>query len=103
MVLSCCHGAIEQIRIEGVIGIAQAFLGSGARSMLGTRCGGGRGEGGGGHEAQSSVSLIFLQHFEVFCDLFLYRPTGTLNRFVLYDTKKQNTVDGDVIFASVLQ
>ena len=61
------------------------------------------GGGGGGHEAQLSVSLMFLQHFEVFCDLFLYRPTGTLNRFVLYDTKKQNTVDGDVIFASVLQ
>lgn len=48
------------------------------------------GGGGGGHEAQLSVSLMFLQHFEVFCDLFLYRPTGTLNRFVLYDTKKQN-------------
>ena len=38
MVLSCCHGAIRQIRIEGVIGIAQAFLGSGARSMLAARC-----------------------------------------------------------------
>jgi len=34
VVLSCCHSARGQIRAEGVIGIAQAFLGSGARSVL---------------------------------------------------------------------
>ena len=34
MVLSCCHSAKGQIRAEGVIGIARAFLGSGARSVL---------------------------------------------------------------------
>ena len=34
VVLSCCHSACGQIRAEGVIGIARAFLGSGARSVL---------------------------------------------------------------------
>ena len=34
VVLSCCHSGLGQIRAEGVIGIARAFLGSGARSVL---------------------------------------------------------------------
>ena len=34
VVLSCCHSARGQIRAEGVVGIAHAFLGSGARSVL---------------------------------------------------------------------
>ena len=34
MVLSCCHSTRGPIRAEGVIGIARAFLGSGARSVL---------------------------------------------------------------------
>ena len=34
VVLSCCHSGSGQIRAEGVIGIARAFLGSGARSVL---------------------------------------------------------------------
>ena len=34
VVLSCCHSALGQIRAEGVVGIARAFLGSGARSVL---------------------------------------------------------------------
>ena len=34
VVLSCCHSADGQIRAEGVVGIARAFLGSGARSVL---------------------------------------------------------------------
>ena len=34
VVLSCCHSARGKIRSEGVIGIARAFLGSGARSVL---------------------------------------------------------------------
>ena len=34
VVLSCCHSACGQIGVEGVIGIARAFLGSGARSVL---------------------------------------------------------------------
>ena len=34
VVLSCCHSARGQIRAEGVVGIARAFLGSGAGSVL---------------------------------------------------------------------
>ena len=34
VVLSCCHSAKGQIRAEGMVGIARAFLGSGARSVL---------------------------------------------------------------------
>ena len=34
VVLSCCHSATGRVRAEGVIGIARAFLGSGARSVL---------------------------------------------------------------------
>ena len=34
VVLSCCHSGRGHIRAEGVIGIARAFLGSGARSVL---------------------------------------------------------------------
>ena len=34
VVLSCCHSGRGQIKSEGIIGIAQAFLGSGARSVL---------------------------------------------------------------------
>ena len=36
VVLSCCHSATGNIRAEGVIGIARAFLGAGARSVLAT-------------------------------------------------------------------
>ena len=34
VVLSCCHSARGEIKAEGVVGIARAFLGSGARSVL---------------------------------------------------------------------
>ena len=34
VVLGCCHSGSGQIRAEGIIGIARAFLGSGARSVL---------------------------------------------------------------------
>ncbi|KAL9987596.1 hypothetical protein ACROYT_G001932 [Oculina patagonica] len=34
VVLSCCHSGRGQIRAEGVVGIARAFLGSGVRSVL---------------------------------------------------------------------
>ncbi len=34
VVLSCCHSAHGQVKAEGVVGIARAFLGSGARSVL---------------------------------------------------------------------
>ena len=34
VVLSCCHSGRGEIKVEGVIGIARAFLASGARSVL---------------------------------------------------------------------
>ncbi|KAK2566301.1 Tetratricopeptide repeat protein 28 [Acropora cervicornis] len=34
VVLSCCHSAEGEIKAEGVVGIARAFLGAGARSVL---------------------------------------------------------------------
>ena len=34
VVLSCCHSARGEIRSEGVVGIARAFLASGARAVL---------------------------------------------------------------------
>ena len=37
VVLSCCHTADGEIRAEGVVGMAHAFLGSGARSVLAAR------------------------------------------------------------------
>ena len=37
------------------------------------------------HEVQLSVSLMFLPHFDVLCDLLLNRCTATWNLFVLYN------------------
>ena len=37
------------------------------------------------HEAQPSVSLMFLPHFDVLCDLLLNRRTATWNLFVKYN------------------
>ena len=34
VVLSCCHSGRVDIKAEGVVGIARAFLGAGARSVL---------------------------------------------------------------------
>lgn len=34
VVLSCCHSSQGEIKAEGVVGIARAFLGAGARSVL---------------------------------------------------------------------
>ena len=34
VVLSCCHSGQGKIKAEGVVGIARAFLGAGARSVL---------------------------------------------------------------------
>ena len=37
------------------------------------------------HEAQLSVSLMFLPHFDVLCDLLLNRRIATWNLFVLFN------------------
>ena len=36
------------------------------------------------HEPQASVSLLFLPHFDVLCDLLLNRPKAPWNLFVFY-------------------
>ena len=33
-VLSCCHSGRGKVKAEGVVGIARAFLGAGARSVI---------------------------------------------------------------------
>ena len=45
------------------------------------------------HEPQASVSLMFLPHFDVCCDLLLNRPTATWNLFVLYNDQKRKKTD----------
>ena len=47
----------------------------------------------GGTQAPLSLSLMFLLHFDVFCDLLLYRPT----------IPRKNSASGDVIYRSILQ
>ena len=39
------------------------------------------------HEAQPSVSLMILPHFEVICNLLLNRSTEMRNLSVIYDKK----------------
>ena len=43
------------------------------------------------HEALPSVSLMFLPHFDILCDLLLNRRTATWNLFVLYNKKLKYT------------
>ena len=43
------------------------------------------------HEAEPSVSLMFLPHFDVLCDLLLKRRTATWNLFVVYNKKLKHT------------
>lgn len=52
------------------------------------------------NKIQLSVSLIFLQHFDVYCDLLLYRPMVTWSLF-FYMEKEQNVMNGVVICVSV--
>ena len=44
------------------------------------------------HEAQPSVSLMFLPHFDVLRDLLLNRRTATWNLFVLYNKELKYTL-----------
>ena len=37
------------------------------------------------HKAQPNVSLMFLPHFDILCDLLLNRCMATWNLFVLYN------------------
>ena len=49
------------------------------------------------HEAQLSVSLMFLPHFDVLCDLLLNRRTATWNLFVLNNKELKKSFNDDVI------
>ena len=55
------------------------------------------------HEVQPSVSLMFLPHFDVLCDLLLNRRVATWNLFVLYNKELKKSLNDDVIYMSVLQ
>ena len=55
------------------------------------------------HEAQPSVSLMFLPHFDVLCDLLLNRRMATWNLFVLYNKElkiRKKSFNDDVIYTS---
>ena len=55
------------------------------------------------HEAQLSVSLLFLPRFEVLCDLLLNRCMATWTLFVLYNKELKKSFNDDIIYMSVLQ
>ena len=55
------------------------------------------------HEAQPNVSLMFLPHFDVLCDLLMNRRTATWNLFVLNNKEFKKSLNDDVIYTSVLQ
>ena len=52
VVLSCCHSGQGPIKAEGVVGIARAFLGAGARSVIATLW-----------AIDDEASLEFMRHF----------------------------------------
>ena len=54
------------------------------------------------HEPQASVSVMFLPHFDVLCDLLLNRPTATWNLFVLYNDQKRKKTDTHTAFPVAL-
>ena len=59
-----------------------------SRSQMTSKCGKNKEVA---HEAQPSVSLISLSHFDVLCDLLLKRRTASCNLFVLYNKKLKCT------------
>ena len=52
VVLSCCHTARGEIKAEGVVGMARAFLGAGARSVIASLW-----------ELDDEATLEFMRHF----------------------------------------
>ena len=55
------------------------------------------------HEAQPSVSLMFLPHFDILYDLLLNRHMATWNLFLLYNKELKKSFNDDVIYTSALQ
>ena len=52
VVLSCCHSGRGEIKAEGVVGIARAFLGAGARSVIASLW-----------AVNDEATLVFMRHF----------------------------------------
>ena len=52
VVLSCCHSGRGKIKAEGVVGIARAFLGAGARSVIASLW-----------PVNDQATLVFMRHF----------------------------------------
>ncbi|CAH3140042.1 unnamed protein product, partial [Porites lobata] len=52
VVLSCCNSGRGNVKVEGVVGIARAFLGAGARSVIATLW-----------EIDDEATLAFMRHF----------------------------------------
>ena len=52
VVLSCCHSGRGEIKAEGVVGIARAFLGAGARSVIASLW-----------AVNDQATLVFQRHF----------------------------------------
>lgn len=52
VVLSCCHSGQGEIKAEGVVGIARAFLGAGARAVIATLW-----------AIDDAATLAFMEHF----------------------------------------
>ena len=52
VVLSCCHSGRGKIKAEGVVGLARAFLGAGARSVIGSLW-----------AIDDKATLTFMRHF----------------------------------------
>ena len=69
------------------------------RSQMSSKCGRNKKVA---HEAQPIVSLMFLPHFDVLCDLLLNRRTATWNLFVLYNRefKKVLTMTSSICLSS---
>ena len=52
VVLSCCNSGRGEIKSEGVVGIARAFLGAGARAVIATLW-----------AIDDAATLVFMEHF----------------------------------------
>ena len=70
------------------------------RSQLTSKCGKNKKVA---HEVQPSVSLMFLPHFDVLCDLLLNRRTATWNLLVLYKKELKCTEEKVLMMTSSIR
>ena len=70
------------------------------RSQMTSKCGSNKKVA---HKAQPSVSLMFLPHFDVLCDLLLNKRMATWNLFALYNKELKKSFTDDVTCMSVPQ